>query len=165
MRLRFGALLISAFIIILFVVLPLISPRYIPDEAYTYLKSTSGIDLKGILNTTAIVGFTMAVFILLRSHIEKTSLSGFIVNIVWNTFLFLMVTYLLSFGDMSKIGVVVLGSEMNNSANLIILDLRFGVAMAALIIILRIAQSTIEYGEGRRIRKHIDQPPTPLTSP
>ena len=130
---------------LLLTALPLVIQGYIPDEVYTYLSKTAGIDLSAALNETVILGFFISFTFILPDLFERNTIQGLIASTITRVIWFTITVYILSLGDISHIGTATVGSGIGTTYNMVVIDLRLFIVLAAVITALKIAYSALEY--------------------
>jgi hypothetical protein len=149
MRLRKRTIIVSATILVLLTVLPFLGQGRLPEELYTYLSKTSGIDLRVILNETAVTGLVIASIIILGDVFEKNTVPGLVVSTATRVIWFIVIAFTLSLGDLQNLGLASIGSGSGASFNMVVIDLRLFVFLIAVITVMKIGYSVLEYRENK----------------
>jgi hypothetical protein len=145
MRLKAKTIVITVVAFILLTVFPILIQGYLPEEVYTYLSKTAGIDLKATLNNTAILGLFITATFILGDLYERNTLKGLIASTFVRVIWFTVTTYTLSLGDLTHMGLATIGSGTGTTYNLVVIDLRLFIILAAVITALKITFSTLDY--------------------
>ena len=160
MRLKPRTIAITVAAFLLLTALPLIIQGYIPEEVYTYLSKAAGVDLKATLNEIAILGLLITTTLILPNLWERNTIQGLVAStstrIIWLT----ITAYTLSLGDLSHLGTAIVSSGTKTTYNMVAIDLRLFIGLAAVITALKIAYSVIEYNMLKP-----RQPQEPTTDP
>ena len=149
MRLRKRTIIVSATILVLLTVLPVLGQGRLPEEVYTYLSKTSGIDLRAVLNSIAVIGFVTASTIILGDLFEKNTVIGLVASTTTRIIWFIVIAFTLSLGDFQHLGLATIGSGSGASFNMVVIDLRLFVFLVAVIIAMKIGYSFLEYRENK----------------
>ena len=145
MRLRIRTVILSVLILGLLTALPILGQSRIPEEAYTYLSKTSGIDLRAVLNEVAVFGLVIASIIVLGDVFEKNTGPWLVASTVTRVIWVIVIAFIPSFGNLQHLGFVTIGSGSGASFNMMEIDLRFFILMVAIIFAMKISYSVLEY--------------------
>ena len=126
MNVKVKSIIVATLILFFLTVLPLVSSMFIPSEFFKAISFMGGIDLMALLSKISLIGFVMAVLVLLSSIVEN-----------W----FIDVLFIL--------GLTLLGGGSDSASNIIIFDLRLIVFLAEIIVSLKIVNSILEFRERR----------------
>lgn len=158
---RTSALVSAAITLLLFTVIPLMAPQYLPPS-YIETLARTGIDVPSFVNQLAIMGVAVAALTLVKGFVAPASPIYLLAALASSglTFAFTVVT--LSFGKLEELGNLGLTSmtvEVQGSVNAITLDFRFLVRLAALTVALRMVEAVFAYLEARKEAK-VPEPPS-----
>ena len=145
MRLRIRTIIVSVLVLGFLTVLPLLYQSRVPEEAYTYLSKTSGIDLRAALNEVAVFGLVIATIIVLGDLFEKNTAPWLVALTVTRIIWVIVIALIPSFGNLQHLGFATIGSGSGASFNMVEIDLRFFVVMVAIIFAMKISYSVLEY--------------------
>jgi len=148
MKVKRKSIVVAILTLILFTVLPLASPMFIPSEFFRAFYIMGGIDLAALMNKVAVIGFAMSVLVLLKGSVEKASHAGLALSIISKVFWFIIVLFALGIGKIENLGLAVLGGG-SGSLNMVIFDLRLIAFVAAIIVALKIVYSIFEFQESK----------------
>jgi hypothetical protein len=149
MRLRKRTIIVSAAILVLLTVIPILGQGRLPEELYNYLSKTSGIDLRAVLNEIAVTGLVIAFTIILGDVFEKNTTHGLVASTATRIIWFIVIAFTLSLGDLQHLGLATIGSGNGASFNMVVIDLRLFVFLVAVIIAMKIGYSVLEYRENK----------------
>lgn len=149
---RTGALVSAAITLLIFTVIPLMTPRYLPPSYMETLAQT-GIDIPSFVNQLAIMGVAVAALTLVKGFVAPVSPLYLLAALASSglTFAFTVVT--LSFGrleELGNLGLTTMTVEVQGSVNAITLDFRFLVQLTALTVALRMVEAVFAYLEARK---------------
>ena len=158
MRLKPRTIATTVIAFLLLTALPIIIQGYIPDEAYTYLSKTARVDLRATLNETAILGLFITITLILPDLWERNTIKGLVASTSTRIIWFTVTAYTLSLGDLNHIGLATVGSGTGTTYNMVVIDLRLFIVLAAVITALKITYSALEYNilRPRHLRTAID---------
>lgn len=149
---RTGALVSAAITLLIFTVIPLMTPRYLPPS-YMETLSRTGIDVPSFVNQLAIMGVAVAALTLVKGFVAPSSPIYLLAALASSglTFAFTVVT--LSFGrleELGNLGLTTMTVEVQGSVNAITLDFRFLVQLTALTVALRMVEAVFANLEARK---------------
>ena len=139
---RTGALVSAAITLLIFVVVPLMAPQYLPPS-YIETLARTGIDVPSFVNQLAIMGVAVAALTLVKGFVAPSS-----------------IIYLLA--ALASSGLTTMAMEVQGSVNAITLDFRFFVQLTALTVVLRMVEAVFAYIEARKEAK-VPEPPSAPT--
>lgn len=145
MRVKRKTMAIAVLAVAFLAALPLALEVIIPSEFSRASSTMGGIDLAAFLNKVAVIGVTMAAFIVLRGSIEKASRGGLALSIAYKAFWLMIVLFALGLGNIENLGLAVLGGGGGAATNVVTFDLRLIAFLATVILALMAAHSVIEY--------------------
>ena len=157
---RTGALVSAAITLLIFVVIPLMAPQYLPPS-YIETLARTGIDVPSFVNQLAIMGVAVAALTLVKGFVAPSSIIYLLAALASSglTFAFTVVT--LSFGrleELGNLGLTTMTMEVQGSVNAITLDFRFFVQLTALTVALRMVEAVFAYIEARKEAKVLEPP-------
>jgi hypothetical protein len=163
---RTGALVSAAITLLIFTVIPLMAPQYLPPS-YIETFARTGIDLSSFINQLAILGVAVATLTLVKGFVAPSSPMYLLAALASSglTFTFSVVT--LSFGrlkELSNLGLTTMIVEFQGSTNEITLDFRFFVQLTALTVALRMVEAVFAYLDARKETKVMKLTPTPSSA-
>ncbi len=161
-----GALVSAAITLLIFTVIPLMAPRYLPPSYMETLAQT-GIDVPSFVNQLAIMGVAVAALTLVKGFVVPSSPIYLLAALASSglTFAFTVVT--LSFGrleELGNLGLTTMTMEVQGSFNAITLDFRFLVQLTALTVALKMVEAVFAYLEARKEAKAPEPPSTPASA-
>ena len=154
MNRRVKAVLIAALTFIVFTVIPLIIPSFLPGELLAMI-STSSIDIISLINEIAIVGVALTVIAFVKALFDEASPINLIASVVSNLMWLLLAFLFLGFGSIERLGVVEVTSRGPQSTNTAIVDIRLFVYLALVGTALKVAQSVLKFRQARKAKKLI----------
>ncbi|MEE8355509.1 MAG: hypothetical protein V3S09_06740 [Candidatus Bathyarchaeia archaeon] len=160
---RTGALVSAAITLLIFAVIPLMAPRYLPPSYMETLAQT-GIDIPSFVNQLAIMGVAVAALTLVKGFVAPVSPLYLLAALASSglTFAFTVVT--LSFGrleELGNLGLTTMRMEVQGSVNAITLDFRFLVQLTALTVALKMVEAVFKYIEARKEANALQISPAP----
>jgi hypothetical protein len=163
---RTGALISAAISLLMFTVLPLMAPSYLPPS-YLETFAKTGIDVSSFSNQLAIMGVAVAALTLVKGFVEPFSPLYLLAALASSgvTFAFTVVT--LSFGrleELGNLGLTTMNVDVQGSVNAIVLDFRLFVQLTALTVILRMGEAVFAFVEARKVVKAPETPPAPAAN-
>jgi hypothetical protein len=155
-----GALVSAAITLLIFTVIPLMAPQYLPPS-YMETLARTGIDVPSFANQLAIMGVGVAALTLVKGFVAPSSPIYLLAALASSglTFAFTVVT--LSFGrleELGNLGLTTMAMEVQGSFNAITLDFRFFVQLTALTVALRMVEAVFAFIEARKEAK-VSEPP------
>jgi hypothetical protein len=157
---RRRTIIVAALVLLLFTVLPILGQGRLPEEVYTYLSKSIGIDLRGVLNQVAVIGLVIASTILLGDAFEKNTTLGVVALTASRVIWFIVIVFALSLGDLQHPGLATIGSGGGASFNMVVVDLRLFVFLIGVIIAMRIGCSVLEFRESSRKNRSVKPEPS-----
>lgn len=163
---RTSAIISAAISLLMFTVLPLMAPSYLPPS-YLETFAKTGIDVSSFSNQLAIMGVAVAALTLVKGFVEPSSPLYLLAALASSgvTFAFTVVT--LSFGklkELGNLGLTTMNVEVQGSVNALVLDFRLFVQLTALTVILRMGEAVFAYMEARKEAKAPETPPAPTAN-
>ena len=146
---RKRTIIFSIFVLIILTVLPILGKNRLPEELFNYLSTTSGINLRAVLDEIVILGIVIAFTIILGDLFKKDTRAGFATSNVTRVIWFTLIAFLLSLGDIQHLGIATIGSGNGSSFNMVVVDLRLFVFLIAVIMVMKIGYSVLEYRGNR----------------
>ena len=149
--------------LLIFTVIPLVLPRYMPKELLTII-SQSSIDIIALLNEIAILGVVLAVITIVLGFFDEASPVNLIVTVLSNVAWLTLMIVFLGFGSIERLGLVEISSNVAQATNKLIVDIRFFVYLAVVGTALKVVQSILIFRESRITKKlrakqsNIDEP-------
>jgi hypothetical protein len=161
-----GALISAAITLLIFTVIPLMAPQYLP---FSYMETLvrTGIDVPSFVNQLAIMGVGVAALTLVKGFVAPSSPIYLLAALASSglTFAFTVVT--LSFGrleELGNLGLTTMSMEVQGSFNVITLDFRFFVQLTALTVALRMVEAVFAFIEARKEAKEPEPPPAAVNA-
>jgi hypothetical protein len=149
MRLRKRTIIVSVLLLVLLTVLSVLVQGRLPEEVYTYLSKSDGIDLRAVLNEIAVTGLVIAFIIILGDLFEKNTTTGLAASTVTRIIWFIVIAFVLSLGDLQHLGLATIGSSNGSSFDMVVVDLRLFVFLIAVIMAMKVWYSVLEYMENK----------------
>lgn len=146
---RKRTIIVSVAILVILTGLPILGQGRLPEELYTYISKTSGIDLRAVLNEIAAIGLVIAFTIILGDVFKKNTTPGLVASTVTRVIWFIVIAFVLSLGDLGHIGLATIVSGNGASFNMVVIDLRFFVFLIAVIMVMKVGYSILEYRENK----------------
>ena len=161
-----GAMVSAAITLIIFTVIPLMAPQYLPPS-YMETLSRTGIDVPSFVNQLAIMGVFVAALTLVKGFVAPSSPIYLLAALASSglTFAFTVVT--LSFGrleELRNLGLTTMSMEVQGSFNAITLDFRLFVQLTALTVALRMVEAIFAFIEAKKEAKTPEPLSTPVTA-
>ncbi len=158
---KMGALTSAVITLLIFTVIPLMAPQYLPPS-YMETLARTGIDVPSFVNQLAIMGVAVAALTLVKGFVAPSSPIYLLTALVSSglTFAFTVVT--LSFGrleELGNLGLTTMNMEVQGSINAITLDFRLFVQLTALTVALKMVEAVFAYIEARKEAKVSEPPP------
>ena len=158
---KMGTLISAAITLLIFTVIPLLAPQYLPPS-YMETLARTGIDVPSFINQLAIMGVAVAALTLVKGFVAPSSPIYLLAALASSglTFAFTVVT--LSFGrleELGNLGLTTMNMEIQGSINAITLDFRLFVQLTALTVALRMVEAVFAYLEARKEAKAPEPPP------
>ncbi len=158
---KMGALTSAAITLLIFTVIPLMAPQYLPPS-YMETLARTGIDVPSFVHQLAIMGVAVAALTLVKGFVAPSSPIYLLAALVSSglTFAFTVVT--LSFGrleELGNLGLTTMNMEVQGSINAITLDFRLFVQLTALTVALKMVEAVFAYIEARKEAKVSEPPP------
>ncbi len=149
---KMGALTSAVITLLIFTVIPLMAPQYLPPS-YMETLARTGIDVPSFVNQLAIMGVAVAALTLVKGFVAPSSPIYLLTALVSSglTFAFTVVT--LSFGrleELGNLGLTTMNMEVQGSINAITLDFRLFVQLTALTVALKMVEAVFAYLEARK---------------
>jgi hypothetical protein len=149
MKINSAAIAKAILILVFLTILPIVGQTYLPLELQRFLLSQSGINILGIIYNIAAIGVVVAVFILIRGHLEKASFSYLLVASAWKFLLLFIVLFILGVGHPETFGLTVIGGKAEAAENIVTFDFRIFSVFATIIVLLMIIRSILQYQEAK----------------
>ena len=159
-----GALISAAITLLIFTVIPLMAPSYLPSSTLETIALT-GIDVPSFVNQLAIMGVVVAGLTLVKGFVVPSSPIYLLAALASSgvTFAFTVVTLSLGrFEELGNLGLTTMNVEVQGSVNAIVLDFRFFVQLTALTVALRMVEAVFAYLEARKEAKVPEPQPAPV---
>lgn len=156
-----GAMISAAITLLIFTVIPLMTPQYLPPSYMETLVRT-GIDVPSFVNQLAIMGVGVAALTLVKGFVAPSSLIYLLAALASSGLTFAFTVLTLSFGrleELGNLGLATMSMEVQGSFNAITLDFRFFVQLTALTVVLRIVEAVFAFIEARKEAKKPEPPP------
>ena len=147
MRINTKSIAKAVTILVILTVLPIIGRQLIPSEFFRAFSTKGGFDITDLLNRIALVGVTLSVLVALRGHVEKASAGYLALSAIWKVFWLFMVFFALGLGHPETLGLAVLGGKAEAAENSVIFDFRLFAGLAAVIVVLMIVRSVMQFQE------------------
>jgi hypothetical protein len=147
MRIDVKATAKAILILVFLTALPVIGQQWIPQEFLRAFSTQGGFDVLGLLNRIAVIGVILAVLVLLRGHVEKTSARYLVLSAVWKVFWLFMVFFFLGLGYPETLGLAILGGRGGPAENIVVFDFRLFAVLATVIVALMIVRSIMQFQE------------------
>ncbi len=158
-----GALISAAITLLIFTVIPLMAPSYLPPSTLETIAQT-GIDVPSFVNQLAIMGVAIAGLTLVKGFFASSSPIYLLAALASSgaTFAFTVVTLSLGrFEELGNLGLTAMNVEVQGSINAIVLDFRFFVQLTALTVALKMVEAVFAFIEARKELARTETPPAP----
>jgi len=158
------ALISAAITLLIFTVVPLMAPSYLPPSTLETIAQT-GIDVPSFVNQLAIMGVVVAGLTLVKSFVVPSSPIYLLAALASSgvTFAFTVVTLSLGrFEEIGNLGLTTMNVEVQGSVNAIVLDFRLFVQLTALTVALKMVEAVFAFIEARKEFTRTETPPTPI---
>ena len=146
---KIGAIVSAAITLLVFTILPLYAPSFIPSEVKDFVSS-AGIDLDDFFNQMAILGLVTALITLARGFFEKSSPIYLTASIASSSMMFIFTLLTLGLGDIRSLGINKITIEVEGIVNTIVMDMRFFIQLAAVSVGLSVIHSFMEFIDARK---------------
>ena len=159
-----GALISAAITLLIFTVIPLMAPSYLPPSTLETVAQT-GIDVPSLVNQLAIMGVAVAGLTLVKGFFVPSSPIYLLAALASSgiTFAFTLATLSLGrFEELGNLGLTTMNLEVQGSVNAIVLDFRFFVQLTALTVALRMIEAVFAFIEARKELTRTETPPVPI---
>ena len=156
-----GALISAAITLLIFTVIPLMAPGYLPPSTLETLAQT-GIEVSSFVNQLAIMGVAVAGLTLVKGFVEPSSPLYLLAALASSgvTFVFILVTMSLGrLEELGNLGLTTMNVEVQGSVNAIVLDFRLFIQLTALTVALRMGEAVFAYLKARKEVKGPEPPP------
>ena len=167
MSYKTGALISATITLLIFTVIPLMSPGYLPPSTLETIAQT-GIEVSFFVNQLAIMGVAVAGLTLVKGFVEPSSSIYLLTALVSSgvTFVFTLVTMSLGrLEELGNLGLTTMNVDVQGSVNAIVLDFRLFIQLTALTVALRMGEAVFAYLEARKKVKAPDPPPMSASTP
>ena len=145
MKFSFGIIAKVIIVLIFLTILPILGQRYLPSELQRLLTSQSGMNIIGIINNIAVIGVVLAVFMLVRGHLAKSSRAYLAVASAWKIFLLFIVLFILGAGHPETFGLMEIGGKADAAENVVTFDFRLFAVLATIAVVLMIIRSILQF--------------------
>jgi hypothetical protein len=133
---------------ILFVLFPIFLPRYIPSEI-TQIITRSGFNLSSFFHQVMLMGLMTAGLSIANAYVEPNSPYALAIMITKNISSFIFMVIFLGAGQIMNLGITEIPLKIQNTINLIRIDLQVFIWITLGIVLLKIIQSVLEWREVR----------------
>ena len=137
-------------ILVFFTILPLLAQQFVPSEFFNAF-TMQGFDIVGLSNKIALIGLAVAVLVLLRGHIEKTSGRYLALSTVWKFLWLFIIFFALGLGHPETLGLAMMSSTSEHVENSVTFSFRLFAGLTTAIVALMVAKSIIEFRETKSI--------------
>ncbi len=158
-----GALISAVITLLIFTVIPLMAPSYLPPSTLETIAQT-GIDVPSFVNQLAIMGVAIAGLTLVKGFVAPSSPIYLLAALASSgaTFAFTVLTLSIGrFEELGNLGLTTLNVEVLGSINAIVLDFRFFVQLTALTVALKMVEAVFAFIEARKELTRTETPPAP----
>jgi hypothetical protein len=145
---KFSVVIKAIFAFLVFVVLPLGGPRYLPKGLQDQLQST-GFDTQSFAIETATIGLIVTVIILIKGIVDPTSVTYLIVSLVSSGLSLIFTLIVLGVGNISNLGLTSFKVVANQVEAYIKLDLRVFIWIMMGVVLFQMAQTYFEWCEAK----------------
>jgi hypothetical protein len=159
-----GALISAAITLLIFTVVPLMAPSYLPPSTLETIAQT-GIDVPSFVNQLASMGVAVAGLTLVKGFVVPSSPIYLLAALASSgvTFVFTVVTLSLGrFEELGNLGLTTMNVEVQGSVNAIVLDFRFFVQLTALTVALKMVEAVFAFIEARKELTRTEVPPASI---
>jgi hypothetical protein len=159
-----GAMISAAITLLIFTVIPLMAPRYLPPSTLETIAQT-GIDVPSFVNQLAIMGVVVAGLTLVKGFVVPSSPIYLLAALASSgvTFAFTVVTLSLGrFEEIGNLGLTTMNVEVQGSVNAIVLDFRLFVQLTALTVALKMVEAVFAFIEAKKELTRTETPPAPI---
>lgn len=146
MKVRQSAVVSAFATILILVVLPFVVLRLLPDEMLSQLES-SGFSLQSFVVQMAMLGFIVAAITLVKGIFERTSITYLILDVLENIVSLIFTFFIIGVGNIGNLGFTSFRIVQGNLTANIILDIRFFLWVAMVVVGLRVVSSIVEFNE------------------
>jgi hypothetical protein len=143
-----GALTGAATTFILFVLVPYFLPSYLPQDI-SQIIAKSGFNMTVFLRQVMFMGTMTAGLTLASGYVSPTSPYALAISMARNMSTFLFMIIFLGAGEIMNLGLTEMTIAVENTFNIIRIDLQFFIWVTLGTVMLRIFGSIIEWREGR----------------
>ena len=149
---RSGALISATITLVVFVVIPLYVPSRLPPH-FIDMINAAGLDVSSFTSQLSVIGAVVAVTTLVKGFVEPSSPLYLLTTLASSvvTFAFTIVT--LSFGNLEALGnmgLTTMTADVQGIPNIIVLDFRIFVQLAAVAVLLKMLEAILEYMDARK---------------
>jgi hypothetical protein len=137
---------------LIFVVLPLAGPRYLPKDLQEKLQS-SGFDTQSIAIETATIGLVVTMIILIKGIVDPSSVTYLLVSLVSSGLSLIVTLIVLGVGSISNLGLTSFKVVANQVETYIKLDLRVFIWIMIGVVLFQMAQAYFEWQEFKTEQK------------
>jgi len=149
MKFNFATIVKAIIVLIFLTILPIVGQRYLPSELQRLLTSQSGINIISIINNIAVIGVVLAVFMLVRGHIAKSSSAYLAVASAWKIFLLFIVLFILGAGHPETFGLMEIGGKAEAAENIVTFNFRLFAVLVTIVVLLMIIRNIIQFQEAK----------------
>ncbi|MEM2905379.1 MAG: hypothetical protein QW057_04185 [Candidatus Bathyarchaeia archaeon] len=150
MHRRTKGILAAAFFIILFVVLPRYALTLLSGELYAMLR-TMGFDLEDIILSLTAPGIALTILALLGGFAQPTSVIALITDLLSPLVWFYLFLFVITLGQPWTFGETRVTGGGGSAELTFLLDIRLFVALAAVILSLKLAKTSLQFASLRRL--------------
>jgi len=150
MHRRTRGILAAAFFIIFFVALPRVALSMLPAE-FSMMLGMTGFDLEGLVLSLTFPGVLLAALALAGGFASARSPVSLAVSIVSQLVWFYLLLFVITLGRPMSFGQAEITGGGGPAAITFILDMRFFVAISAVILGLKMAKTSLDFLSTRRL--------------
>ncbi|MGD2141980.1 MAG: hypothetical protein PVH79_00700 [Candidatus Bathyarchaeota archaeon] len=163
---RSDAIASALITLIVFTVLPLMTPRFVPSQ-YLEMVSQVGIEINQFTNQIAMIGGIVAILTLVKGFSVRSSPIYLIAALASSGVTFAFTVMTLSLGkleELRNLGLTSITVDVQGSLNEIVLDFRIFVQLTALAVALKMVEAVLEFMEARKNAQRTSEVPVLKTA-
>jgi len=149
---RRGALISAAITLIVFVVIPLYAPSRLPPQ-YIDMINAAGLDVSSFTSQLSVIGAVVAVTTLVKGFVEPSSPIYLLTTLASSVVTFAFTVVTMSFGkieELGNLGLTTMTANVQGIPNIIVLDFRIFVQLAAIAVLLKMLEAILEYMDAKK---------------
>jgi hypothetical protein len=156
-KVRWDEVASAVFTFLVLVALPIVGINYVSTQTIDQLSST-GLDIRGLVTETAMLGLVMSAMALAKAIADKASLAYLVLDVVSNMISLVFALLVVGAGNIANLGNSSFSLVQGKVTTEIVLDLRIFIYFTVAVVVFSVLQSVAKYREARVEAK---QAPTP----